>query len=115
MYQALRTGASFFFDLDVTQRRSADATEVLILAKSARVSFTQSPQAKREAISESKQMPSGISEYDKSIYRLLCRAFGQCVFVAKIIDLDVFNVVAIGNIHVAIDVACTGPGFTCRW
>lgn len=35
LYQVLRTGASFFFDLDVTQRRSADAIEGLKDAMSA--------------------------------------------------------------------------------
>jgi hypothetical protein len=34
-YQILRTGASFFFNLDVTQRRSADAIEGLKDAMSA--------------------------------------------------------------------------------
>lgn len=35
LYQVERTGASFFFDLDVTQRRSADAIEGLKGAMSA--------------------------------------------------------------------------------
>ena len=33
------------------------------------------------------------------------RAFGQCITVSKIIDLDVFDIISVGYIHIAIDVA----------
>lgn len=45
LYQVQRTGASFFFDLNVTQRRSADAIEGLKDAMSA-IRKLQTPFAK---------------------------------------------------------------------
>lgn len=54
-------------------------------------------------------MPRNISGYDKSIYHLLCRAFGQCVSIAEVVDLDVLNIIAIGDIHVSVNVARTRP------
>lgn len=39
----------------------------------------------------------------RSIYHLLSRAFGQCVSVPEIIDFDITNVVAVSNVHVAVD------------
>ena len=50
-------------------------------------------------------MPGSISGYDKSIYHLLCHAFSQCVSVTEIVDLDIFDVVTIRDVHIAIDVA----------
>ena len=48
----------------------------------------------------------GISvERNKSIYHLLSRAFCQCVSVAEIVDFDVFDVITICNVDLAIDVA----------
>lgn len=46
-------------------------------------------------------------ERNKSIYHLLCRAFCQSVSVPKIVDFDVFDVIAIGNVDLAVDVART--------
>lgn len=51
-------------------------------------------------------MPERISGYDKYIYHLLSCAFGQCVFVPEVINLDILDVVAIRNVHIAIDIAC---------
>lgn len=50
-------------------------------------------------------MPRRISGYDKYIYHLLCCAFGQCISISEIVDLDVLDIVAIRNVHVAIDIA----------
>lgn len=55
------------------------------------------------------KMPRNISGYDKSIYHLLSRAFGQCVSIAEVVDLNILDIIAIGDIHVSIDVACTRP------
>lgn len=52
-------------------------------------------------------MPGSISGHDKNIYHLLCRAFGQCVPISQIIDLNVFDVVAICDVHIAIDITGT--------
>ena len=51
--------------------------------------------------------PGKISGYNKCIYHLLSCAFGQCVSITEIVDLDVLDVVAICNIHITIDVAGT--------
>lgn len=50
-------------------------------------------------------MPESISGYNKSIYHLLCGSFGQCVAIPKVINFNVLDIVAIGNVHVAIDIA----------
>ena len=50
-------------------------------------------------------MPGRISGYDKCIYHLLCRDFGQCVSITEIIDFDILDVVAVRNVHIAIDIA----------
>ena len=44
-------------------------------------------------------------EYNWSIYHLLCCAFGQCVPIFEVVDLDVLDVVAIRDVHVTVDVA----------
>lgn len=38
-----------------------------------------------------------------SIYHFLCGPFGQEVSVAQVVDFDVLDVVAIRNVHVAVD------------
>ena len=47
-------------------------------------------------------------------YHLLSRSFCQCVAIAQIVDLDVFDVVSIGNINlstnIAVIVTCGGCG-----
>ncbi len=50
-------------------------------------------------------MPRRISGYDKYIYHLLCCALGQCISISEIVDLDVLDIVAIRDVHVAIDIA----------
>lgn len=42
----------------------------------------------------------------RSIYHLLRRTFGQCITITEVIDFDVFDIVAIRNIHLTIDCAC---------
>lgn len=46
-------------------------------------------------------------ERNKSIYHLLCRAFGQCVSVPEIVDFDVFDVIAVCDINFAVNIAGT--------
>lgn len=38
-----------------------------------------------------------------SIYHFLCGPLGQEVSVAQVVDFDVLDVVAIRNVHVAVD------------
>lgn len=38
-----------------------------------------------------------------SIYHFLCGPFGQEVSVAQVVNFDILDVVAIGNVHVAVD------------
>ena len=52
--------------------------------------------------------PGSISGHNRDIYHLLRGAFGQCISISKIVDFDVFDVVPIRNVHIAIDVAGTG-------
>ena len=59
-------------------------------------------------------VPECISGYDKSIYHLLCGSFGQCVSISEVIDLDVFDVITVRNIHVPIYVTCARAGYTGR-
>ena len=59
------------------------------------------------------EQPGSISEYNWSIYHLLCSAFSQCVSILKIVDLDVFDVIAVCDIHVAIDVARARARWSC--
>ena len=47
-------------------------------------------------------MPGNISGYDRDIYHLLCGALGQSVAVAKVVDFDVLDVIAVGYVDVAI-------------
>lgn len=47
----------------------------------------------------------GVSVDSKNIYHLLCGTLGQCVSITQIIDLDVFDVVPIRNVHITVDVA----------
>lgn len=42
----------------------------------------------------------GISVDMTNIYHFLCRAFGQRVSIAQIVDFNVFDIVTISNIHV---------------
>jgi hypothetical protein len=48
-----------------------------------------------------------ISGYDRDIYHLLRRAFGQGITISKIVDLDVFDIISVGYIHLTIYVART--------
>lgn len=52
-------------------------------------------------------MPGSISGHDKIIYHLLCRAFGQCISISEVIDLDIFDVITICNVHITVDIAGT--------
>lgn len=112
--QVVRTGASFFFNLDVTQRRSADANEGLKGAMSADCKLRTLPKRFRKKSEPAitvcafeQFMPGYISGYDKNIYHLLSRAFRQSVSIAEIVDLDIFDIVSIRNVHITVDVACT--------
>lgn len=42
----------------------------------------------------------------RSIYHLLCRAFGQCVAISQIVDFNISNVVAVRNIHLTVHQSC---------
>ena len=55
-------------------------------------------------------VPGRISRYDRSNYHLLSGTLCQCVPVAKIIDVDISDVVAIGNVNVLFQLGwfCTG-------
>jgi hypothetical protein len=57
--------------------------------------------------------------YNKDIYHLLRRAFGQCIAIAQIVDFDVLDIVTIGDINFAIEVACAlacgGRGGFGKW
>lgn len=117
----LRTGASLFFNLDVTQLRSADATRGLKRASQPNVSLTCSP-TKGNIIEKNtdgtrgihgQEQPGSISEYNWSIYHFLCCAFGQCVSILEIVDLNVFDIIAVCDIHITIDVACARPRGSC--
>ena len=63
--------------------------------------------------------PERSVERNKSIYHLLCRAFGQCVSVPEIVDFDVFDVITVCDIDLAVNIAGTlarggGGGLGCR-
>lgn len=49
-----------------------------------------------------------ISSKARSIYHLLCRSFGQRISIPEIVDFDVFDIVAIGHVYVAVNLANTG-------
>ena len=51
-------------------------------------------------------MPGSISGYDKDIYHLLCLAFGQHISISKVVDLDIFDVVPVCNVHITINITC---------
>jgi hypothetical protein len=42
----------------------------------------------------------------RSIYHLLSRTFSQCITISQIIDFDVFDIIAVCDIHLTIDSAC---------
>lgn len=44
--------------------------------------------------------------YSKDIYHLLSGAFSQCIAVPQIVDFNVFDIVTIGDIDFAIEIAC---------
>lgn len=46
--------------------------------------------------------------HQELIYHFLSRPFGQEVSVPKIVDFDIFDIVAVGNVHLAVD--STGSG-----
>ena len=50
-------------------------------------------------------MPGYISGYDKNIYHLLCGAFRESISISKVIDFDIFDVIAISDVHVSVDIA----------
>jgi hypothetical protein len=42
-------------------------------------------------------------EYNtRSIYHLLSISFGQCITIAQVIYYDVFDVIAIGHVHLTV-------------
>jgi hypothetical protein len=45
-----------------------------------------------------------------AIYHLLCRSLGQEVSVSQVVDFDVLDVVAVGHVHLAIDIVASGGG-----
>ena len=49
--------------------------------------------------------------YDKNIYHLLCRSFGQCIAISQIVHLDVFDIVAILCVDFSGALAAGGWGF----
>ena len=113
--QVLRTGASLFFNLDVTHWRSAEAKEGWYDAIPAQCKLETFPtKGNRMRIFEPHRfnvyfkgfMPGSISGYDKDIYHLLCLAFCQHISVSEVVDLDVLDVVPICNIHITINVTC---------
>ena len=90
----LRTSTGFFFDLDVTQRRSADAIEVFaVVAIIALGKLEKSHTRKRSSTNvEEKEMGDWLGcerELDvsvkyntRNIYHLLRRALGQCIAIS---------------------------------
>ena len=121
-----RTGTSLFFDLDVTHLRSADANRGWYeMLEAELVSLEQSTQGVAVALEPLRYTtkclaePGRSVERNKSIYHLLCRAFGQCVSVPEIVDFDVFDVITVCDIDLAINIAGTlarggGGGLGCR-
>lgn len=53
-----------------------------------------------------------VQHKNKSIYHLLSRAPSQCISISQVVDLNVFDIVTVGNIDVSVDVACT---LSSRW
>ena len=109
-----RTGTSLFFDLDVTHLRSADANRGWYeMLEAELVSLEQSTQGVAGALEPLRYTtkylaePGRSVERNKSIYHLLCRAFGQCVSVPEIVDFDVFDVIAVCDINFAVNIAGT--------
>ena len=118
----MRTSTGIFFDLDVTQRESADANEVFaesaIRASSKLENSSHKKMQKWKG--ESSQLDLCIETsliyqwgYNtRSIYHLLRRTFCQCIAVAQIVDFDISDVVAVRNVHLTVDCACA---IACCW
>ena len=48
-------------------------------------------------------MPDVSVEYNtRSIYHLLRRAFGQCITVAEIVDLNVLDIIPVVHVHLTV-------------
>jgi hypothetical protein len=90
MCQVERTGASFFFDLNVTRLRSADATlRVTKVLYSSLVSFndhhTNKRKEKRVLGPDSlgyRALGISVGRRIKDIYHLLSRALGQSISIS---------------------------------
>jgi hypothetical protein len=118
----MRTSTGFFFNLDVTQRESADANEGFeVNAIRASGKLESSPHKKIQ------KWKGGSSQLDlcieqsliyqwryntRSIYHLLRRTFGQCVAIAQVVDFNISDVIAVRNVHITIDRACA---VACSW
>jgi hypothetical protein len=111
----LRTSSGFFFNLDVTQRESADAKEGFVSAIALQVSLKNPTQESLTRKEKGILKPDISVEFNtRSIYRFLRRTFGQCVTVAKIVHLNISDIVTVRNIHLTIhracNIACAGRG-----
>jgi hypothetical protein len=47
--------------------------------------------------------PGNISGYDRDNYHSLCRALCQRVAVPKVVDFNIFDIVSIGHVDVAVE------------
>jgi hypothetical protein len=113
--QVERTGASLFFDLNVTRLRSADAT--LRVTKSAifepgKLSMITTQIKRNETrvlatrqLGRERALGISVGRRIKDIYHLLSRALGQSIPIAQIIDFDIFDVVTILLVDVGFELA----------
>jgi hypothetical protein len=53
---------------------------------------------------------SKISECNRSNYHLLRRSFGQCVAIAQVIDLNVLNIIPVGNVYFGVEFRIPASG-----
>ena len=66
------------------------------------------PESAKMHVGARKCLGGASVDMTRVIYHLLSRSFGQCISVAEIVDFDVADVVAVGNVHFSVDVAGAG-------
>lgn len=46
-------------------------------------------------------------ELELDLYHFLCRSLGQRIAIPQIIHFNIFNVIAIRNVHFAVELSCS--------
>ncbi len=44
----------------------------------------------------------------KDIYHVLRGSLGQCILIPQVVDLDILDVVSIGDVYFSIHIVCAG-------